>query len=166
MASMIHWPEQDIMGALVVYDTGFGNTAQIANEIADAIPGGGKAIPIAAVDPVTLKDAALLVVGSPTQAGRPTPAMQSWLAGLPSDSFENRRVAAFDTRLSFNDQGFALRLLMKLIGYAAPRMARSLLAKRGILAAEPEGFIVEGREGPLRDGERERARRWAAGLVG
>jgi hypothetical protein len=28
----------------------------------------------------------------------------------------------------------------------------------------PEGFIVDGKEGPLRAGERERAERWAAGL--
>ena len=33
------------------------------------------------------------------------------------------------------------------------------------LAAPPEGFIVTGTEGPLREGELARAREWGAGLV-
>jgi hypothetical protein len=33
------------------------------------------------------------------------------------------------------------------------------------LIAEPEGFIIEGTEGPLRAGEPDRARAWGAYLV-
>jgi hypothetical protein len=31
--------------------------------------------------------------------------------------------------------------------------------------APPEGFIVKGREGPLKDGELERAAGWAKGIL-
>jgi flavodoxin I len=153
------------MSALVVYDTSFGNTEQIAKDIASAIAGGAIARPMRDVDPERLPASDLLVIGSPTQGGRPTRSMQAWLDRLPIDALENRRCAAFDTRIVIAEQGFALRTLMRVIGFAAPRIAKSLLAKRGILAAEPEGFLVEGREGPLRSGERERAAKWAAALV-
>jgi flavodoxin I len=69
-------------------------------------------------------------------------------------------VTAFDTRLSAREKNPALRLLLKTVGYAAGRIADSLAAKGGKLAAPPEGFIVEGREGPLREGELERAAAW------
>jgi flavodoxin len=153
------------MSALVVYDTSFGNTEQIARDIASAIPGGAAVRPMSDVDPGRLPATDLLIVGSPTQGGRPTAAMQRWLTNLPVDALENRRCAAFDTRLPAMEHGFALRALMRIIGFAAPRIAKTLLAKRGFLAAEPEGFLVEGREGPLRSGERERAAKWAAALV-
>jgi hypothetical protein len=34
------------------------------------------------------------------------------------------------------------------------------------LAASPEGFFVTGEQGPLKDGELERARAWAGRLIG
>jgi hypothetical protein len=54
---------------------------------------------------------------------------------------------------------------MKVIGYAAPRISSGLQAKGGRLAAAPEGFIVEDKEGPLKQGELERAASWARSLV-
>ena len=59
------------MSALVVYDTSFGNTEQIARDIASAIPGGAVVRPMSDVDPGRLPATDLLVVGSPTQGGRP-----------------------------------------------------------------------------------------------
>jgi hypothetical protein len=42
---------------------------------------------------------------------------------------------------------------------------KKLERKGGHLAAEPEGFIVEDSEGPLKKGELERAGTWAKGIV-
>jgi flavodoxin I len=153
------------MTALVIYDSGYGNTAQIAEDIASAIPGGAEVHSMKDVDARNLPAFDLLVVGSPTQGGRPTAPLQAWLDQLPHNALENRKCATFDTRLSIADQGFALKTLLRVIGFAAPRIAKSLAAKRGIMIAEPEGFVVEGREGPLRSGERDRAARWAAALT-
>ena len=60
----------------------------------------------------------------------------------------------------------AVRLLVRTGGYAAKRIAGQLQKCGGVLVALPEGFMVEGTEGPLSPGEEERARAWAAGLLG
>jgi hypothetical protein len=52
----------------------------------------------------------------------------------------------------------------RLAGDAARGITRRLRAA-GYDTAEPQAFVVNGAEGPLRAGETERARAWAAGLV-
>ena len=52
-----------------------------------------------------------------------------------------------------------------MAGGAARSVARQLHKHGYQLAAAPEGFIVTGAEGPLRDGEIERARHWGAALA-
>ena len=153
------------MTALVVYDSRYGNTAEIAKNIASAIPGGADVRLLADVDAATLPKVDLLVVGSPTHGGRPTPAMQAWLTRVPAAALANVRCAAFDTRLPTLDQNLALRWLMRVIGFAAPRIAKTLVLRRGVLATAPAGFLVDGSEGPLREGERERAATWARALA-
>jgi flavodoxin len=155
------------MTALVVYDSAYGNTARIADAVAVVLEGREKAHLIQHVDPADLPlTTQLLVVGSPTQGGQPTKAMQAWLKDIPQDRLAGLRVAAFDTRMQARDQGMALRLLMNVIGYAAPRILEKLQARGGIAAAAAEGFVVEGREGPLHEGELERAGAWAKSLAG
>jgi len=51
--------------------------------------------------------------------------------------------------------------MVKLFGYAAEPIAKRLGRKGGELAVTPEGFLVEGTEGPLKEGELERAAAWA-----
>ena len=149
------------MSTTVVYDTGFGNTAKVAQAIAAALPGGAAIHRISDFAPGHLPQGGLLIAGSPTQGGRPTPAMLAWLNAIPADRLAGTAVCAFDTRMEVADQGFALRMIMGVIGYAAPRILKALEAKGGYANAEPAGFIVEGREGPLREGELERAAAWA-----
>jgi hypothetical protein len=62
-------------------------------------------------------------------------------------------VAAFDTR--------HVSKWTLLFGYAAPRIARSMERSGAALLAAPEGFFVLGTEGPLKEGELERAACWA-----
>jgi hypothetical protein len=47
-----------------------------------------------------------------------------------------------------------------MVGVAAPRIATALQGKGGRLATVPEGFTVTGKEGPLKEGEMERAIAW------
>ena len=60
---------------------------------------------------------------------------------------------------------WSLSLLKDILGYAAGRIANRLERKGGYLAAEPEGFIVEDSEGPLKKGELERAAIWARRII-
>lgn len=154
------------MKSLVLFDSQYGNTKQIAETIARALGSSGDAKAIE-VNKATLSDFSsldLLVVGSPTQGGRPTQALQTLLNGLPARSLHNVRVAAFDTRMSPEGRGWFLRTLMRVIDFAAPKITKVLRQKGGTLAAEPEGFIVGDREGPLKKGELERAKQWAERL--
>jgi hypothetical protein len=52
-----------------------------------------------------------------------------------------------------------------MAGGAARSVARQLHKHGYQLAAKAEGFIVTGSEGPLRDGELDRARDWGAALA-
>jgi flavodoxin I len=49
--------------------------------------------------------------------------------------------------------------------YAAGKIADSLKKKGATLMASPEGFFVKGKEGPLKEGELERAAGWAKGIL-
>jgi hypothetical protein len=48
--------------------------------------------------------------------------------------------------------------------FAAPQMAKKLRVRGAELLMPPEGFFVVDREGPLEEGEAERAAKWAASL--
>ena len=140
---------------MVVYDTKYGHTEKIARAIGEAI--GGQVLPAGEVNPADLCALDLLIVGSPTHGGWPTERIQDLLEA-PLD-LDGVNVAAFDTRtVSIWNRIFRF-------GYAAPRIAQNLESNGGNLLAPPEGFVVQGIEGPLRDGELERAAAWAKGIA-
>jgi len=153
------------MKAMVVYDSVFGNTEQVAQAIGRALgsPEDVRVVQVANVRAEELAGVELLVVGSPTRGFRATPATVSFLRGIPARGLQGARVAAFDTRISMRDPGIPgiLRLMVKAFGYAAKPIADQLERKGGRLAAPPEGFFVNGSEGPLKEGELERAASWA-----
>jgi len=138
------------MKALVVYDSKHGNTEKIAQAIGEAT--GGQVLRVGDVNPADLKGFELVIVGSPTHGGFPTPEIDGLLKALPA--LEGVKVAAFDTRTK-----------RTIFGYAAPRIARSLERNGGSLVAPPGDFLVLGMQGPLMDGETERAAGWAKGIV-
>jgi flavodoxin I len=144
------------MKALVVYDSVYGNTEQIAKAIAGGIKGEVKVVRAGEANPSDLESLNLLIIGSPTQGGRPTPAILEFLGKIPAKSLKNVRVASFDTRVSTKFVG--------IFGYAAGRIADNLKGKGVTLAARPEGFFVKGKEGPLKEGELERAAKWGQSL--
>jgi flavodoxin len=152
------------MKAMVVYDSVFGNTAQVAQAMGRAlgVPEGAEARRVTEVEPEQLMGLEVLIVGSPTRAFQPTPATKGLLKRIPARGLDGVTVAAFDTRFAVEDTHSAiLAFLVKLFGYAAKPIADRLRKKGGDLALPPEGFIVEGTEGPLREGELERAAEWA-----
>jgi flavodoxin I len=143
---------------LVVFDSVHGNTEQIARSIATAVGGKVEVARVSAADVGTLKAGDLLVIGSPTNGGRPTPAIQAFIERIPKTVIETLGVAAFDTRLSMK--------LVRVFGYAAEKIAEKLKERGATMKAPPAGFFVKGRNGPLVDGETERAAAWAQGMQG
>jgi len=151
------------MRSLVLYDSLYGNTERIAHAIVSGLKASGdvKLKHVGRASARDIEETDLLVAGSPTHGGQPKQEMKQFLDQLPDHALYNKRIAAFDTRFAIKDQGFGLRMLMKTIGFAAPRILKSLEAKGGRPAAEPKGFIVKDKEGPLKEGERDRAIAWA-----
>jgi flavodoxin len=156
------------MKALLIYDSVFGNTERIAQAIGHALASEADVtvLRVGDVKPEHLANLNLLIVGSPTRAFRPTPAVKTLVASIPKHGLDGVKVAAFDTRLSVDEvDSRILPLLVRIFGYAAKPIADRLKKKGGELVTPPEGFIVEGTEGPLRAGELERAAWWVQQMV-
>jgi flavodoxin len=155
------------MKVSVIYDSVFGNTEKVAQAVGAALEGQAE-VSVLKVGDVpsqfwTGLDA--LIVGSPTRAFSPTPATKKLLAGIPRQGLEGVRVAAFDTRMDVEKAPGILKAMVKLFGYAAEPLAARMRKKGGQEVLPPAGFIVEGTEGPMQEGEFERAAAWATRIV-
>jgi hypothetical protein len=163
------------MRALVVYESMFGNTAEVAQEIAAGLASHGEVevvdVGLAPAEPDEGYD--LIVVGGPTHAfsmtrpatredarsrgasaGSVDRGIREWLGGLPA-ARHHARVALFDTRVG---------KVRRLPGSAARRAARVAHGLGYPSAAAPESFYVEDVAGPLLPGEQRRAREWGRAL--
>jgi flavodoxin I len=142
------------MKALIVYDSMYGNTEKIAQAIGEGLKPMGEVKVIKAgeakADDVSGMD--IVIVGSPTQAGRPLPSVKLFLDSIQAGALKNIKVAAFDTRVK--------SLVAKIFGYAAGKIADDLKGKGGNAVADPGAFFVGGSKGPLADKELERAKEW------
>jgi hypothetical protein len=166
------------MNAVVVYESVYGNTRAVAEAIAEGL-GGAKVVPVRN-GASEVEEAALLVVGGPTHVhGLATassrraaveavwedgqthvepgvtdePGLRAWLRDLPQQ--EKAQTAAFDTRLDRSPW---------FTGVASRGIAKRL-RRRGYEVIGTESFLVEDSEGPLAEGELERARAWGAELI-
>jgi len=158
------------MKALVVYDSVFGNTEQIAQAIGNALGSQEdvEILRVSNVKPEQLTGLKLLIVGSPTRGFRPTPAISNLLKSIPKNGLKGVKVAAFDTRFTMDEiesSVFILPILVNIFGYAAKPISDRLEKKGGELIIPPEGFFVDGTEGPLKKGELERAADWAKQII-
>lgn len=163
------------MKALVVYESMFGNTARIAEEVADGL-NGAMTVDLVEVGaaPTSLEGVDLVAVGCPTHAfglSRPGtradaerkgaeaahaagPGLRDWLEavgpgrpGLPA--------AAFDTRID----------RPRVPGSAAKGAVRRLRQLGCHVVLPAQSFFVADTAGPLVSGEEERARRWAEAVL-
>lgn len=162
------------MRALVVFEGFYGNTARVADAIASGLAAASdvRVVPVAEASDADVAQADLLVVGAATHVhGLPRPAsrrdlpstapgavgVREWLDDLPAGG--GRPAAAFDTRLAKPRW---------LVGAANVGIARRL-RRHGWRLGDPgrsrESFLVAGKEGPLLDGETERAKAWGAQLA-
>jgi len=160
------------MHAIVVYESVWGNTAAVARAIAEGFGPEARAFPTDEVSSESLRDADLIVAGSPvfafslpTEAMRENilrtesdgssppdlshPSLRSWLDKLPAG---HGRSASFETRIWWSPRGAAGTIQKKLGKLGYPPIAKA--AK----------FVVRDKYGPLRDGELERAREWGRDL--
>ena len=161
------------MKAVVVYESLWGNTAAVAQAIAEGIGPGTPALTTDQASAAVLAGADLVVAGAPVIAfGLPSesmltnlaadpgkaptppdlahPSLRSWLAALPAG---HGQAAAFETGLRWSPGG------------ATGAISRGLKAAGYEPAVKSARFVVTGTYGPLRQGELDKARAWGAALV-
>jgi flavodoxin len=148
------------MKALVVYHSLYGNTKQVAEAIAEVFQEADAARAISA-DGLTVKELEgmdVVVMGTPTHKMNLPEAVRPVLEGLPKRALGGMLIAAFDT--SYEMSAFLARFT------AAKRIDRKLRKLGGKRLTRPETFHVHRHhEGPLYDGEIERAQRWADSIL-
>jgi flavodoxin len=143
------------MKAHVVYDSAYGNTKAVADAVVQGLkPLHAAAVPVTDFNPATLSGGDLLVLGSPINGWRPTPKITDLLAQLGNGKLHGIKAAAFDTRIRFFIHGDAAR-----------KMTRLLKEGGATIISDPALFYVRGTEGPLRNGELEKAASWAKTLA-
>ena len=133
------------MKAIVVYDTKFGNTEQVAKGIAKVLS--ADLIKATEIDPAKLKAYDTFVFGSPTHAWNMSSGMKKVFNKLKDHSFEGKKAAAFDTKFK-----------SRFAGSAAKKIQSKLKKLDFTIAMEPISFIVVGNEGPLADDEMDKVK--------
>ena len=141
------------MKSLVLYDTMYGNTKIIAETVAKELGGDAVVMLVSDFKLDYLQEVKLLVVGSPVIAWQPTVKIMNFLSGFKKKQLDGFKAAVFDTRVE-----------IFIHGDAAGKIAVELARAGAVVVTEPMGFKVKGREGPLKDGEVEKAAAWARSL--
>ncbi|MBN2281761.1 MAG: flavodoxin family protein [Candidatus Marinimicrobia bacterium] len=148
------------MKVLIVYDSLFGNTHQIAEAVQEGFQKNNE-IKLFHVSkmPADSRDwPDLLVVGTPTHGGHSTGPVKNFISSLPGHALVDKFVAAFDTSIPSEGQGTFVKLIIRVFKNAAPRLLKELCSKGGREIGY-EIFWVKDKEGPLKDGESERAKK-------
>ena len=140
---------------LVIFDSNFGNSKKLAEEISKERgktgKATGKAINVSDFKEKELKGLDLIVMGCPIIGWRPTEKINSLLQELKKkESLKGIKGASFDTRIDVFFHGDAAR-----------QITNSMKSAGAEIISEPFWFFVKGKEGPLKKGEEKRAREWA-----
>jgi flavodoxin len=146
------------MNTLIIYDSKYGNTEQIAQVIGSALEvyASVRVLSVDEVATAELSTKDLLVLGCPTQNHKLSPGMKSFLDRLPDGLLKDVRVAVFDTRFAMSSW---------VSGSAAEIIGRLARKKGGVLITQPKSFFVNDKQGPLKEGELSRAAEWAELLL-
>jgi flavodoxin len=148
-----------MVNTLLVYFSKFGNTMKVTEAIADVLGSAGNVsvIPSSQLTIDELQAVDLVVMGTPTHKMNLPAEVRPIFDALPKRILKKTPVVAFDTSY-------------KLSAWLRPfTAARRLLPKLRKLGGKPllppQTFHVMEREGPLYEGEIERAREWARQIL-
>lgn len=156
------------MKVLIVYDSVFGNTEKVAQAIGAALAENAEVEvrKVGSVQPEDWQGLDAVVVGSPTRAFRATPELMKLLNSIPTNSLQGVKAVVFDTRADLEAvHSKFLNVMVKFFGYADQPIAKALKKKGAVLLPPTAGFLVQGTEGPLKEGELERSAAWANDLL-
>ena len=95
------------MKSVIIYYSVHGNTSKVAKAIYESASKYGKAKLVSATQfkPSDISSADVVLIGTPTQGGRPTPVVQSLLKQFGPATLRGMYIATFDTRFSISAHG-------------------------------------------------------------
>jgi hypothetical protein len=183
------WPQEVHVKIIIVYESMFGNTHEVAQAIGDGVDVAAEdadveCVPVGDATAQKVDSADLLVVGGPTHIRGMTSSFSRKMGITGEEKAEAKGEPAhelepdaegpglrewFDSLPKDKDSGLAAafdtRLAGAMAGGAAHGIARRLRKHGYHLVNDPQGFVVDDAHGPLRAGEIERAKQWGAQLV-
>jgi len=146
------------MRAIVVYDTWYGDTRRVAEEIArglaEALHVDPAVLEVGHTSVAVARSADLLVVGTPNHFGGPTRGIRQFVRDVTAAGPVPGAIAVFDTCFAGESGKVAEKLGRMIAGPAA----------RDSPAPPALSLLVDGTRGPLHAGELARARAWGLKL--
>jgi len=130
------------MKGVVVYDSKYGNTEIIAEELERVLAKAGHDVETCRVSEAPELDAGrydFLLVGTPNHIGGPSRKTKKFVKKLPSD-WSGKPFAVFETLLRVSESD---------PGEASVKLAKTLTSKGMSQLVGPARFVVEGMKGPL-----------------
>jgi menaquinone-dependent protoporphyrinogen IX oxidase len=153
------------MKGIIIYDTTYGNTKEIAETIQLTLKESGIEADLFKVNEVkklSAKDYSFLVLGSPTKFGTMSFAVKFFLGKVKSEEWLNTPFAAFDTE---NPENVEKARAENKEWSAAEKIAQKLKEKKMIQLLPVHKALVLGQKGPLVEGEIEHIKAYASELV-
>jgi menaquinone-dependent protoporphyrinogen IX oxidase len=153
------------MKGIVIYDTSYGNTKKIGETIAETLEESEIEVELFYVKDVKKlrgADYDFLVLGSPTKFGTMSFTIKRFLGKVKSEEWVNKPFAAFDTE---NPENIERSKAENKEWSAAEKIANKLKDKNMKQLLPVLKAVVFGKEGPLKEGEIERAKDYARELA-
>jgi flavodoxin len=140
---------EDLTKAIIVYDTKYGNTKKVAEDIASGISDEGIEVSLKGVkdtSPEEVMQFDLLVLGAPTHINNAKKDTKKFLKKLKGTNLSSLKFAAFDTRIKNAKKGASMKI-------------EGILAELGASKVH-EGLTVwvSGMKGPLEETSEEKSK--------
>jgi len=159
------------MKGIVVFDSVYGNTKQVADAIAEQIRADGHTADTLNLGETESRkvEGDFMFVGSPTRMGRMTKNAKVFVEGLDAEYWKSRPIVAFDTVGPFPEDAEKRKIWLGRVTKSAATRMQDNARERG-LRVHPEALhiAVTGFKGPLAsdalDIARDFTHRFVAGL--
>ena len=152
--------------AIIVYESKYGNTRRVAEQIAEGMRQvRGTEVTLAEVRQADLKSLAnfdAILIGSPNHMGNATHGILSFINKLGKLKLEEKLIAFFDTYRGVYDRAKAPQFQVAL-----KKMEKRLSEKASVMKLVTPGLsiMVQGKEGPITEGELPRASEFGANIA-
>ena len=144
---------EEIVKALVIFDSILGNTKKIAEAISNELGKDSRVLSVSDFNSKDLEGISLIVVGSPIIGWKPSEQMGEFLSNLIEGQLKGIKAAVFDTRIKSFMSGDALK-----------KISKELIRAGAEISVKSHAFYVKGAEGPLFEGEVNKAIEWAKSI--